>query len=125
MLAAEATHFEVGFPLAPTAARRPFQARLAPPRTGASHGEAIRMIPADTRSEAHRAQIDAYRRMSGTRRVQIALEMSEATRQLAADGIRFRHPDYTAQEVQDALFRLMYGEEMLREAFPSRRALEP
>jgi hypothetical protein len=75
------------------------------------------MIPADTHPEAHRAQIEAYRRMTPARRA-IAFELSAMIRETTRAGIRSRHPAYTESEVEMALRRLILGEDLFRAAHP-------
>ena len=81
------------------------------------------MIPAgfspDTSPEAARVQLAALRSMSGSRRAEIAMEMSDAVRQTARAGIRSRHPDYTEEQVHLAFLRLVLGEEIFRQWWPS------
>lgn len=40
-------------------------------------------------------------------------------------GIRLRHPDYTAEHVEMALARLLWGDDLYRKARPSWPLLEP
>jgi len=79
----------------------------------------------DTTAEAAAAQLAVYRRMTPAQRGEIALEMSEAARELAKTGIRMRHPDYSETEVRYALFRLLYGDALFRRAWPLAPILEP
>jgi len=72
----------------------------------------------DTSPEAARVQLAALRAMSGSRRAEIALEMSEAVRQTARAGIRSRHPEYTPEQVHLAFLRLLLGEEIFRQWWP-------
>ena len=76
------------------------------------------MIPRDTHPEAHRVQMELYRAMSPERKAAIMAEMSILVRHLARVGIRERHPEYSEDEVSDALLFLLYG----REAVDGRRA---
>jgi hypothetical protein len=78
----------------------------------------LRWFPADTTEEAARVQAEVYRRMSPSRRLEIALEMSEALRQVCAAGVRSRHPDYTDDQVRLAVIRLTLGEKLFREVYP-------
>lgn len=83
------------------------------------------MIPFDTSAEAHEAQMGAYRRMGAEARSRIAFSMSEDVREIAAEGIRSRHPEYAEGEVRLALFRLLYGDELTREVWPNEALLAP
>jgi hypothetical protein len=40
-------------------------------------------------------------------------------------GIRARHPDYTSNDVEEALARLLWGDELYRAAKPGRPLLDP
>ena len=83
------------------------------------------MRPADTDEEAHAAQIAFYRRIGGEQRLALAIRMSEEVRAVTADGIRARHPEYTENDVQLALHRLMLGDELFQAAWPAAELRAP
>ena len=83
------------------------------------------MRPRDTSLGGHRAQLDAYRRMGAGRRAQIAARLSADVRRLSRAGIRSRHPAYTDEDVELALRRLLYGDDLFRRAWPGRPLLAP
>jgi hypothetical protein len=56
----------------------------------------------DTSVAAREAQVQAFRRLSPAERVAIACQMSDEARQIAADGLRHRHPDMSDAEVPRA-----------------------
>jgi hypothetical protein len=67
-------------------------------------------VPArDTTPRAAAIQLQLYRELSPSRRVQIAVELSEAVRATALAGIRRRHPEYSEQEVARSFLHLLYG----------------
>ena len=53
--------------------------------------------------ELHPEQIRALRRMSPTARLKIALQFMEEMRQLKASALRTQHPDWTQEQVAQAL----------------------
>jgi hypothetical protein len=75
--------------------------------------------PFDTTPDAHDVQFEAWRRMTGSERVALAIEMSDEARRIAEDGIRDRHPDYSAEEVRWALLRLLLGDDLFSAAYAS------
>jgi hypothetical protein len=83
------------------------------------------MRPRDTARKSHAVQIDVYRRLGAARRSDLAAGMSEDTRQLSRAGIRSRHPGYSDDEVELALCRLLYGDDLFRRAWPGRPLLPP
>ena len=83
------------------------------------------MRPRDTTADSHAAQLAAYRRIGPTGRAQLAATLSTETRQLTRAGIRSRHPRYSNEEVDLALRRLLYGDELFRRAWPKRPLLAP
>ena len=83
------------------------------------------MRSADTHEEAHAMQIAFYRRIGGERRLALGIRMSDEVREVTADGIRARHPDYTEDEVRLALYRLTLGDELFRAAWPAAKLLAP
>lgn len=66
----------------------------------------------DTSVGARRVQIEALRRLDGPRRLQMALRMSDDSREITLAGIRHRHPDWTDAEVHRELLRLLLGREL-------------
>jgi hypothetical protein len=83
------------------------------------------VIPRDTSPAAHRAQLDWYRRQSPSKKVEIAARMSEDAREVAAAGIRARHPDYSTADVRWALFRLLIGDPLFHRVWPDAPLLAP
>jgi hypothetical protein len=51
--------------------------------------------------------------------------LNQFVRDLAAAGIRSRHPNYTDDEVRFALRRLLLGDENTRKAWPDRNLVDP
>jgi hypothetical protein len=82
-------------------------------------------IPPDTSEEAFRIQTEAYRRLAPEARVDLMLQMSEEVREVAAAGIRRRHGEYGDNQVRLALYRLMYGDELFRAAWPDHEPPDP
>jgi hypothetical protein len=80
---------------------------------------------ADTTPDAADVQLAIYRRMSPTRRCEIAAEMSATARSVALAGIRSRHPDYDERSARLALFRLVVGDALFRRAWPDAPVLDP
>jgi hypothetical protein len=63
----------------------------------------------DTTPRAAAIQLQLYRELSPSQRVQIAVELSEAVRATTFAGIRRRHPEYSEQEVGRSFLHLVYG----------------
>jgi hypothetical protein len=82
-------------------------------------------IAADTSPDADAVQVEAYRRMGGTGRVQVMFRLCEMARQAAEAGIRRRHPEYDDAHVRLALARLLYGDDLVRHAWPDRELVDP
>jgi hypothetical protein len=83
------------------------------------------MLPRDTHGGAHAAVTRAHRAMTPARKAEIVVELSEALRNLARDGIRRRHPEYDAEEVRRALVVLLHGEDTARTMWPDREPVLP
>jgi hypothetical protein len=82
-------------------------------------------IPFDTTPDADEAQFAAYRRLGPAGRLAAAFSLSAKTRQLATAGIRRRHPDYSDEDVALALARLVFGDALVRAAWPDRPLVAP
>lgn len=79
----------------------------------------------DTSPDAFRVQQEVWRRMGPERRLSLAVSMSEDVRALSRAGIAARHPDYDAEEVRWAEFRLHLGNDLFARAFPAAPLLDP
>jgi hypothetical protein len=75
-------------------------------------------VPLDTSLEAARVQWRIFRQMPASKRLEIALSLSDSLRRLAAVGVRARHPDYSEDQVRLAVIRLSLGEELFRKVYP-------
>ena len=82
-------------------------------------------IAADTSPDADAAQIEAYRRMGGCERVQAMFRLGEMARRAAEAGIRRPHPDYDDRRVKLALATMLYGDDLVRCAWPDEEPAEP
>jgi hypothetical protein len=81
--------------------------------------------PGDTSPEAYEAQTEAYRRMTGTERSALVFRLNQMARDVAAAGIRSRHPAYTEDQVRRALRRLLLGDEIMRRVWPHQELVDP
>jgi hypothetical protein len=81
--------------------------------------------PRDTTPRAHEIQMEINRRMTPAQRSALALELSEGVRETARAGIRARHPGYDDADVERALRRLLYGDELVRKAWPGEPLRDP
>ncbi len=79
----------------------------------------------DTSQVMHQAQHAYYARMTGSERVERAIEMTLAIWDVSRAGIRGRHPEYDEATVEIALRRLLWGEELFRRAFPDSGDVRP
>lgn len=78
----------------------------------------VRIVPADTTREAFMTQFGVYGRMTPVQRLQVAFKMSDFLRDIAAAGVRNRHPDYTEAQVRQAVIRQTLGDDLFRKAYP-------
>jgi len=79
----------------------------------------------DTSDEAAEVQLRAYRKMTPSDRLRVGLELTRMSRDLLAQGIRTRHPEYSEDEVEWALIRTWLGRELFERAYPRCPQLEP
>ena len=79
----------------------------------------------DTDARSHVVQLAVYRYLGPAGRARLAGKMAADTRQVARAGIRARHPEYSVEDVDLALCRLLYGDDLYRRAWPGRPLLAP
>jgi hypothetical protein len=73
----------------------------------------------DTTLAAQDVQFKVLREMSGEQRILLAFEMSDFARELAREGIRREHPDWTEARVARELQRLAFFPEPLPSWVPA------
>ena len=76
------------------------------------------LIPHDTSPEAFRAQLAVWQRLGPEGRVKLAGSISQSARYIAREGIRARHPEYSDEQLQRALLRLLYGDALVQKVWP-------
>jgi hypothetical protein len=79
----------------------------------------------DTSDKASLVVVQVLQKMTGGQRVDLAVEMSEESREIARCGIRSRHPAYTPSEIEHALHRLLLGDDLADRAWPQFVHLRP
>ena len=72
----------------------------------------------DTSPDAERIQLEILGRMSEGQRLRLALEMSQATREMVLSRIRSEHPDWTDWEVKRELLRITFHPHPLPAGLP-------
>jgi Rv0078B-related antitoxin len=72
----------------------------------------------DTARDAEQIQLEILRRMSEGQRLRIALEMSQATRNMVLSRIRGENPGWTDWEVKRELLRLTCAPDSLPAGLP-------
>lgn len=82
------------------------------------------MVAKDTSERAAQVQLEVYRRMTPAARLRVAMELADMSRQLLANGVRARQPDYTDEQVRLAAIRIWLTPEVFRLAYPDAPELE-
>jgi len=75
-------------------------------------------LPSDTSLKAIRVQTEVLRRPGPDWRMTQAFRMSNEMRRVAVAGVRARHPEYTARQVELAVARIFLGDALFQEAYP-------
>jgi transposase InsO family protein len=83
------------------------------------------MPHSDTSPEAAEILRERMRRLTPSQRVEECVRLSKFIRHMMRGGIRSRHPDYSADQVEMALARLLWGDELYCKARPHWPLLDP
>jgi len=83
------------------------------------------VLHSDTSPEAAEILRERLRRMTPSQRVEEGVKLCKFTRQMMRAGIRKRHPDYAEADVEMALARLLWGDDLYQKARPSWPLLDP
>ncbi len=79
----------------------------------------------DTSNDAEKVQIEIIRRMSSSERLELAIDLTDTSRKMLAEGVRQRHPEYTEDEVRLAVIRLLIPEALFINAYPQYVSIRP
>ena len=79
----------------------------------------------DTSDDARRVLCERLRRMTPSERFEEGVRLCRFAREVMRAGIRTRHPEYGVDEVEEALGRLLWGDDLYRAAKPGKPLLEP
>jgi hypothetical protein len=63
--------------------------------------------------------------MTGTERTAVVFRLNRMARDVAAAGIRSRHPAYSEDWVCRTLHRLLLGDEIMRRVWPDQKLVDP
>lgn len=72
----------------------------------------------DTSYDADQVQLQLLRKAGHSARLEMACALSEGVRQLTRAGIAGRHPEYSTEDVELALRRVVLGDELFQVAWP-------
>jgi hypothetical protein len=70
--------------------------------------------PKDTSPEAWARHIESIRALTPQDRLRLMATMTDEMREIARDGIRHRHPEWTATDIETALAELLLGSNLAR-----------
>jgi hypothetical protein len=85
----------------------------------------VRRPGSDTSPEAEEILYERMRRMTPSQRIEEGAKLCKLARQFMRAGIRKRHPDYDEEQVEMALARLLWGDDLYRKARPQWPLLDP
>ena len=78
------------------------------------------ILPRDTQADSARKQFDVLKKMDISARAEMTFQLSDNLRSIVKAGIRQRHPDYTADEITQAVLSLVVDKDILIQAFGGR-----
>jgi hypothetical protein len=77
----------------------------------------------DTSPEAQAFQLNIFRQMTPAGRLQAAMDLAETSRQLLAQGVLQRHPEYSQEEARLAVIKLVLGEELFAKTYATAKGI--
>jgi len=83
------------------------------------------MPHSDTSPEAAEILRERMRRMTPSQRIEEGARLCKFARHMMRAGIRMRHPEYSADQVEMALARLLWGDDLYKKARPDWPLLDP
>jgi hypothetical protein len=77
----------------------------------------------DTSPAAQEFQLNIFRQMTPERRLQAAMDLAQTSRQLLAQGVLQRHPEYSQEEARLAVIKLVLGEELFAKTYATAKGI--
>jgi hypothetical protein len=77
----------------------------------------MNLIPKDTTIDALRKQFEILERIGIEGRAEMTFQLSDNLRQIIEDGVRFRNPEYSDDQVRQEVLRITLGDELYLKAF--------
>lgn len=77
----------------------------------------VSAVDEETRPEVRQRLVEGWRAMPSEQKAALVQAWSADVRAVALAGVRERHPDATEGELRMRLGVLLYGEELIREAY--------
>ncbi len=81
--------------------------------------------PLDTSAEAYKKQLEIFQAMTPEERLQRGSELTQFSRGLMADGVKFRHPEYSSNEIHLAVIRIELGDKLFLKVYPHAENILP
>jgi len=78
----------------------------------------VQMRSMDTTADAERVQFEIFRKMPPSKRLLCARRLTQSVRNLLAQGVRSRHPEYNEEQVRLAVIRLILPESLFMAVYP-------
>ncbi len=75
--------------------------------------------PLDTTAEADRVQLAIWRKMSAEEKLDLVFGLGDLMRENFEQGIRQRHPEYSAKDARMARIRHELGDALFRKVHPN------
>ena len=72
----------------------------------------------ETTQDAFLKQIEAFKKLSPEKRLEMIFQLSDNFHETIRAGIRQRHPDYTPRQVTQALLKLTLEKNLYYQVFP-------
>jgi hypothetical protein len=82
------------------------------------------ILPHDTQKDSALRQYDVLRKMTISQRAEMTFQLSDNLREIVRAGIRQRHPEYTPDQITQAVLNLVMDNELVSKAFGG-RVLDP
>lgn len=71
----------------------------------------------DTRSKVEKFQIGIFQRMSPETKLNLSVELTKVAVELVKAGIKYRHPEFTIEEIEKEFKKILLTEEIFRKVY--------
>jgi len=79
----------------------------------------------DTHSKVEKVRLRIFRKMEPEKKLELSFMLCELVKAFLKEGVKNRHPEYSDDEIELAVQKILLGEELFKKVYPSAKNISP